>query len=340
MSVLDVRASPAIDNDRAQLPLSAPSIIQRKLAAPDLGALRVLHQHLFPIDYDASFYDGAVKGDGILGIAAVLPQTADTSNLDDRFPDPTTVFVGNEQLVGFITAREFKLHEIPPTDRQLLGFANQHYDNESIMYILTLGVAESFRKQGIARSLLARVEAHAAKAGCTALYLHVITYNGAAAKFYEHSGFSLIAELKNFYYIKTGRAFYPDVRNYDAYVFKKEVSYHPDAFKDKFNFTTTPTPATTANLISLSSSHSSSFYHLWEQFTKVCLPFGGGSYRKRKERYYETQQGKKEIVLASNHTSGSSSGGGGGRDNSVAPSWLRGLFASISPPTGDSAHTA
>jgi len=338
MSVLDVRTFPAFDNDRAQIPILSPSIVHRNLAEPDLGALRILHRNLFPIDYDASFYNGAVKGDGILGIAAVLPQTANTSNLDDRFPDSTTVFVGNEQLVGFITAREFKIHEIPPTDRQLLGFASQLYDNESIMYILTLGVAENFRKQGIARSLLACVEAHAANSGCIALYLHVITYNGAAAKFYGQSGFSLITELKDFYYIKTGRALYPDVRNYNAYVFKKEVSYHSDSLKDTFNLTsmtTTTTGTAPTNAGHSSSSYSSSFYHLWEQFTKVCLPFGGGSYRKRKERYHQTQQGKKEIIIASNHTSS-----GGKMSNAVAPSWLRGLFASISSPTGDSAHTA
>jgi len=338
MSVLDVRTSPAIDKDRAQSPLSTPGIVHRRLAEPDLGALRVLHQHLFPVDYDASFYDGAVKGDGILGIAAVLPQTADISNLDDRFPDSTTVFVGNEQLVGFITAREFKIHEIPPMDRQLLGFASRLYDNESIMYILTLGVAESFRKQGIARSLLARVESHAAKSGCIALYLHVITYNNAAAAFYGQSGFSLITELKDFYYIKTGRELYPNVRIYDAYVFKKEVPYHADSLKDKFKCTTTAT--TTGATAAAASVSSSSFYHLWEQFTKVCLPFGGGSYKKRKERYYQVSQGKKEIIIASNYTSGLGVGNGGSSTSSVAPSWLRGLFASISSPTGDSAHTA
>jgi ribosomal protein S18 acetylase RimI-like enzyme len=341
MSVVDVRSF--IDSHRAQLPLTTPSIVHRKLAEPDLGALRLLHQHLFPIDYDASFYTSAVNGDGILGIAAVLPQTAESSNLDDRFPDPTTVFVGNEQLVGFITARQFKLHEIPPTDRQLLGFGSKQYDNETVMYILTLGVAESFRKQGIARSLLARVENQAAKAGCSALYLHVITYNVAAANFYQCSGFSLIRELKDFYYIKTGRALHPDVRNYDAYVFKKDVSsfQHDTINNENLN---SSTAAGNAYLSSSSSSHShSSLYHLWEQFTKVCLPFGGGNYRRRKERYYQIQQqgGKKENIIAS----GSGSGTGRGTDSNGttsggAPSWLRGLFASVPPPSGDSAHTA
>ena len=249
------------DIDRAQGAPFTPSIVHRKLAEPDLGALRVLHQHLFPIDYDASFYEGAVdSSDDILGIAAVLPQTPANSNLYERFPDATTVFVGNEQLVGFITAKEFKIHEIPPTDRLLLGYSEQHYDNEKIMYILTLGVAESFRKQGIARSLLSRVETQAAKSGCSALYLHVITYNNAAAQFYQRSGFSLITELKDFYYIKTGRALYPDVRNYDAYVFKKEVYGSPDG-ENK-------------NLI----SEFSNFYNYCsaqkEIYSKKCIVFG------------------------------------------------------------------
>jgi ribosomal protein S18 acetylase RimI-like enzyme len=323
MSV-DVEAmSNLIDKDRSQLPPFTPNIVHRKLAEPDIGALRVLHQHLFPIDYDASFYNGAVSGDSILGIAAIVPQTAENSNLDERFPDPTTVFVGNEQLVGFITAREFKIHEIPPTDRQLLGYAGSDHDNDTVMYILTLGVAESFRKQGIARSLLARVEAHAAKSGCSALYLHVITYNNAAAQFYTQSGFSLVTELKDFYYIRTGRELYPDVRNYDAYVFKKEIS---SSHGNRIN--SSPIVATNGH---------SSLFTLWEQFTKVCLPFGGGSYRKRKERYYQTQ-GKKENVLLAKNSIGS--GGGSQSQTHSAPSWLRGLFASVSLPTGDSTHTS
>jgi ribosomal protein S18 acetylase RimI-like enzyme len=331
--VIDVRSSP---DDRIQLAPPHSSIVHRKLAEPDVGALRVLHQHLFPIDYDANFYDGAVKGDGILGFAAVSPQTAENNGtLEDRFPDATTVFVGNEQLVGFITAKEFKIHELPPTDRQLLGFSDQHCEDETVVYILTLGVAESFRNQGIARSLLARVESHAAKSGCTALYLHVITYNDAAAKFYQKSGFTLVTELKDFYYIRTGRALYPHIPNYNAYVFKKELASHPDSLKNRLINTATATGG--ANNVS-----SSSLYHLWEQFTKVCLPFGGGSYRRRKERYYQTHQGKNKEVYTSN--CGGSGGGGSSSSttttSSGAPSWLRGLFASISPPSGDTAHTA
>ena len=278
------------------------SIVHRKLAEADIGALQHLHRHLFPIDYDQSFFSRAALGDGILGYAAVAPFT---QAAPEGIPDDTTVFVGNEQLVGFITAKELRVREIPISDRQLLGLAGSEYDDAALMYILTLGVAESFRKQGIARGLLERVEAAAAKAGCVALYLHVITYNDAASKFYEQSGFSCIAELKDFYFIQTGRALYPDVKNYDAYIFRKDI------------------PRT----LTLQQGSHLSMSYLWNQLTKVCMPCGGSvghNYLGKKRAWlrggsYENS----ENVIAS------------------APTWLRGLFTGVKPHAqADSAHVA
>ena len=47
---------------------------------------------------------------------------------------------GTEQLVGFIVARTFKLHECDAIDRELMGLSHKLLDLERAMYILTLGV--------------------------------------------------------------------------------------------------------------------------------------------------------------------------------------------------------
>ena len=264
-----------------------PSVAHRRLIENDLGALKYLHDALFPINYHESFFIRAVRGDGIIGWAAVLPQT----EASERFPDATTVFVGNEQFVGFITGREFGLHEIPATDRRLLGLEGPEHDDSMILYILTLGVAESFRKHGIATSLLKRMEAHAAQSGCIALYLHVISYNEAATKFYSRSGFNRVAELQNFYHIQTGRALHADIKNYDAYIYSKEIKKPLEELNHPRHALT---PSTT------------SIWTLWAAISKLCLSLWRNS-RQRKDILDNGIESMAPDVVA-------------------APGWLRGLF--------------
>ena len=59
-----------------------------------------------------------------------------------------------EELIGFITARICLLHECNPTDRALLNLNSASLDGQSVLYILTLGVLESVRQQGIGSALL------------------------------------------------------------------------------------------------------------------------------------------------------------------------------------------
>ena len=112
------------------------AISYRRLSPSDLPALKMLHQAMFPVDYDEAFYRSATHGDDILGWAAVLPQALASLEM---FPTSTTVFVNGEQLVGFITVKPFASAALPPADQRLLGLEDT---SASVMYILTLGVAE------------------------------------------------------------------------------------------------------------------------------------------------------------------------------------------------------
>ena len=60
----------------------------------------------------------------------------------------------HEELVGFITARVCLLHECNPTDRVLMNLNSAYLDGQRVLYILTLGVLESARQQGIGSALL------------------------------------------------------------------------------------------------------------------------------------------------------------------------------------------
>ena len=83
----------------------------------------------------------------------------------------------------------------------LLCHVHRLLDQETAVYILTLGVAEGHRQLGIASRLIQLVVAHAQWQLSRAVYLHVIEYNTAALRFYQKNGFEELTTLRNFYYI-------------------------------------------------------------------------------------------------------------------------------------------
>jgi len=74
-------------------------------------------------------------------------------------------------------------------------------DQETVVYILTLGVTDQYRHLGIASQLIQRVIAYAQHQLCRAVYLHVIEYNLAALSLYRRNKFEELAVLRNFYFI-------------------------------------------------------------------------------------------------------------------------------------------
>jgi Acetyltransferase (GNAT) family len=62
--------------------------------------------------------------------------------------------VEEEELVGFITARLFRLQESDSVDRALLQLDSPAMDSNTAMYILTIGVVPEYRQMGIATALL------------------------------------------------------------------------------------------------------------------------------------------------------------------------------------------
>lgn len=235
-------------------------ITYRELCVSDKTDLKKLHDALFPIDYDDSFFENAVtSANDIKGWGAVA-----YTPLENHLPRTTST--DGEDLIGFITCKSFSLSDVPKCDRQLLGFDDSESEADltsKVMYILTIGVVDEHRKNGIASKLLQQVEAHARDLNCTTLYLHVISYNEPARQFYIRHGFECITELKQFYCIKTGRAMYPDVTDYNAFVLKKTLSRNDTSVVD---------------MLPISS--------LIEQFTSACLPFRDqGGYRRTKKAH-------------------------------------------------------
>lgn len=191
-----------------QLNSGITKLSYRPLMPEDFQCVKAAHAALFPIDYDDAFFHKATNGlDRIwscAAFAAVGPY-------------------GEEQLVGFITAKTVFLHECEVTDRQHMGLLSPVVDHDLALYILTLGVLEGFRGQGIATSLIQAACQRACETRCRALFLHVITYNTQAMALYTMQGFACVARLSRFYFISTGRQPDPNTQVYDAYLYVQYV---------------------------------------------------------------------------------------------------------------------
>lgn len=171
-----------------------PTIEYRPIQPSDLEVLEKIHLSLFPIRYEREFFLNVVNGHGVISWGAV-----DTSRSDE----------GRDELIGFVTTRMIAAKDSEIED--LFRYNNSHKDL-TLLYILTLGVVDSYRNLGIASSLVREVIKHAASvSNCRGVYLHVISYNQPAINFYKKMLFKLVRRLPMFYYIRG--------QHYDSYLF-------------------------------------------------------------------------------------------------------------------------
>jgi ribosomal protein S18 acetylase RimI-like enzyme len=66
-------------------------------------------------------------------------------------------------------------------------------------YVVTLDVAEGWRRRGLARRLMEEVEARMRAAGARGMELHVSVENAGAIAFYEGMGYGRVGRVKEFY---------------------------------------------------------------------------------------------------------------------------------------------
>ncbi len=85
---------------------------------------------------------------------------------------------------------------------EVAGFCIVHMDGRvgaARGYVVTLDVAESWRRRGVASALMEEVEGQARVAGAVAMDLHVWVGNEGAIRFYERQGYGRMGVVKRFY---------------------------------------------------------------------------------------------------------------------------------------------
>lgn len=105
------------------------------------------------------------------------------------------------QIIGLVVAEIKAQSKCNKEDQGLLS--SNFAKNTKVAYILTLGVVEEYRRNGIATLLLNSLVDHLTKNpdgnSCKAVYLHVLTSNTTAIQFYERRNFSLHSYLPLYY---------------------------------------------------------------------------------------------------------------------------------------------
>lgn len=85
---------------------------------------------------------------------------------------------------------------------ELAGFVVVHVirrSNTKFGYVVTLDVASAYRRQGLARTLVAAAETRAGAAGASRMVLHVLDRNAAAVALYEREGYTRQEFCPGFY---------------------------------------------------------------------------------------------------------------------------------------------
>lgn len=161
----------------------------------EMDELQLLHKEWFPINYSSDYFEAVANGKNH-GLIAELKFTK-SNRLTEKV------------IVGCI------FFDIRLARRKYMCISFSEYFKEyKSIYIMTIGVINEFRKQGIATLLLKEAIKQTLEKENTYLkyvYLHVVEYNHSAQKFYEKNQF-LKLKIKKKHYLIEGKY-------YDAWVY-------------------------------------------------------------------------------------------------------------------------
>ncbi|UJR21222.1 hypothetical protein I4U23_024318 [Adineta vaga] len=187
------------------LPNSNISITFRFLRPGDQSEVKSLCHDWFPVEYPDKWYDDIVHNKKYFSLAACD--------------------VCTQQILGLIVATILPLGSCNREDQQILHKIFSL--TTSVCYILILGVAKEYRRQGLANLLLENLlNTLSNYETCKAVYLHVLYSNKSAIQFYQTKSFQYRKHLPYYYLIKG--------QHFDAYCFTRYINggYPPLTISD------------------------------------------------------------------------------------------------------------
>ncbi|XP_012943964.1 N-alpha-acetyltransferase 60 [Aplysia californica] len=167
------------------LSLSVQQEVQLRFLNPsDVGEVKKLCREWFPIEYPDSWYEEITSNSRFYSLAATH----------------------HARIIGLIVAELKPQSKLNKEDGDLL--ASYYPPATQVAYILSLGVVGDFRRNGIASLLLDSLLSYLTskeRLECKAVYLHVLSTNSVALRFYERRRFRRHLFLP-YYYAIQGKA--------------------------------------------------------------------------------------------------------------------------------------
>ena len=211
--------------------MSLSNLVFRLAEKEDRQKIRELHEDWFPVRYDDEFFEAIAKNEEDfdkdnsieaevnsernrkkcipLCIVATIDERSrednrnnlvssfsinDDSESDSLHSDLENGVNNKRKIVGCIVSvlipstRNRSVHDLIIDNSEL---------HSKVMYIMTVGTVDKYRRLGIGQRLVKEsVREIERNTNCGAVYLHVITYNKAAIKFYQGLDFELIKKIK------------------------------------------------------------------------------------------------------------------------------------------------
>eukprot|EP00916_Digyalum_oweni_P016653 GHVL01027296.1.p1 GENE.GHVL01027296.1~~GHVL01027296.1.p1 ORF type:complete len:272 (+),score=88.15 GHVL01027296.1:605-1420(+) len=204
----------------------------------DLPRLRELHSEWFPLTYNDQFFECIVGGGPVMTLLAVYREYVYNNIYKKNIENNNNIYVNNiennENFIDYIFGLiiiSAKSNHISLSDvSNILGYKieNHNEDNPQVGYILTLGVIDEYRKNGLAKILLYKgINKYVYKyIYIKCIYLHVIDYNKYAINLYKKYGFIYISYISNFYNIFE--------KSYGSYLYAYYLNGYKPPSKDKF----------------------------------------------------------------------------------------------------------
>lgn len=150
----------------------------RNLYPQDIPELKEVCSQWFPIEYPNFWYQDITSNKKFCSLVATH----------------------QNRIIGLIVADVKLKLSMDVEDRYIL--ARKFPEATQLTYILSLGVLKEYRRLGIASLLLDTLIHHLnIQTKCKAVYLHVLSSNAGAIKFYEKRNFQRRAHLPKYYTI-------------------------------------------------------------------------------------------------------------------------------------------
>ncbi|XP_013069605.1 N-alpha-acetyltransferase 60-like [Biomphalaria glabrata] len=171
--------------EKLPLSLSVQQEVQLRFLGPsDVTEVKKLCREWFPIEYPDSWYEEITSNSRFYSLAATH----------------------HARIVGLVVAELKPQAKLNKEDGDLL--ASYYPPTAQVAYILSLGVVGDFRRIGIASLLLDSLLSYLTskdRHDCKAVYLHVLSTNTVALRFYERRRFRRHLFLP-YYYAIQGKA--------------------------------------------------------------------------------------------------------------------------------------